>query len=81
MPYVQCFGACIVCHRLFSFNPYRVPSVRVRGDREPVCASCLAVANRRRADRGLEPIVALPGAYDPELEGDEEIDDEWHDNS
>jgi hypothetical protein len=81
MAYVHCLGACVVCHRVFSFNPYRVPSVRVRGEREPVCPSCLALANDRRAAKGLDPIVPLPGAYDPEPEGGEEIDDEWHDNS
>jgi len=58
----ECFG----CHRMFCYNPERVPSIRVNGVREPVCQHCVDVANPRRVKNGLAPIEVLPGAYDPE---------------
>ena len=68
MGYVFATSPCIGCGRLFSFNPVRVPSLRVKGEREPVCLACVERANPRRAKNGLPPIVPLPGAYEP---GDE----------
>ena len=62
---VLAHGACIACGQLFAFNPMRVPSLVVRGSREPVCASCVARVNPRRIANGLPPIVPLPGAYEP----------------
>lgn len=63
--YVFCAGQCISCGRTFSFNPVRVPSVRINGNREPVCESCIIRANPLRIKRGLEPVEILPGAYEP----------------
>jgi Fe-S-cluster-containing dehydrogenase component len=62
---VFAYGACIGCHRMFWFNPFRVPSCIVDGTREPVCRECVARANPRRIANGLPPIVPLPGAYEP----------------
>jgi hypothetical protein len=58
---------------MFTFNPARVPSFRINaqgqpdpaGTREPICADCVDRFNRRRAAAGLDPIVPLPGAYEP----------------
>lgn len=58
-------GQCYCCHGLFSFNPELVPSITVNGTREPVCRSCIELANPRRIAGGLPPIEPLPGAYDP----------------
>jgi hypothetical protein len=58
-------GDCCVCHRLCTFNPELVPSIRVNGEREPVCADCIASANPKRQAAGLPPFVVLPGAYEP----------------
>lgn len=55
-----CFG----CKAIFSYNPDLVPSVVVKGRREPICADCVKAANPLREKNGLEPIVVLPGAYD-----------------
>ncbi len=74
-------GFCIGCNNLFSFNPERVPSIRIRrdrqdrardcpeGNREPICRSCVEAANPVRIAKGLLPIEILPGAYDPAPDG------------
>ena len=65
MPFCFVLGACVRCHQPFTFNPLLVPSVRVDGQREPVCQACVDAVNPIRAARGLAPIVPLPGAYEP----------------
>jgi hypothetical protein len=65
MGYVSVVGHCVGCGRLFSFHPHKVPSIRVNGIREPVCQACLEAANPERKRRGLQPIIAPPGAYEP----------------
>lgn len=64
MGYVSCMSPCIVCHSIFSFNPMRVPSVVVRGHREPICRPCVETANPQREAKGLPVIEILPGAYE-----------------
>ena len=65
---------CIGCGVPFGFNPDLVPSVTIAGEREPICATCVSIANPRRIANGLEPIVPLPGAYAPAVEGEEPHD-------
>lgn len=65
MGYVFATSPCIGCGRIFSYNPVRVPSLTVNGEREPVCLGCVERANPRRLANGLPPIVPLPGAYEP----------------
>jgi hypothetical protein len=65
MGYAIAMGACCGCGRVFQFNPLSVPSVTIRGSREPICLSCVERANPRRAANGLPPIVPLPDAYEP----------------
>ena len=65
-PVVFVLGECIGCRRLFSFSPSRVPSIPINGTREPVCRDCVERVNPRRLANGLDPIVPLPGAYDPD---------------
>lgn len=68
--YMIAMGDCFVCHRLFHFNPDRVPSHRdENGVRQPICGDCIEKANAVRKTNGLEPIVPLPGAYEPTEEG------------
>jgi hypothetical protein len=64
MGYALCTGTCIGCHRVFSFNPMRVPSIRIKGNREPICLECVNRVNPKRIANGLEPIVPAPDAYD-----------------
>lgn len=69
MGYMLATGPCIGCGAMFSFNPVKVPSTSaVTGKREPICKTCVARVNPVRIKNGLEPIVPLPGAYEPEAE-------------
>jgi hypothetical protein len=65
MGYAVAFGPCWSCGVVFGFNPARVPSIVVDGEREALCRSCVDRANelRRASDQPL--IDVLPGAYDP----------------
>jgi hypothetical protein len=58
----ECFG----CHKVFTYNADRVPSIRHNGVKEPICQNCVDLVNPRRIDNGLKPIEVLPGAYEPE---------------
>lgn len=75
MGYALAHGSCAVCEQLFSFNPMRVPSVIIKGAREPICFECVEVANIRRKALGLAPIVPLPDAYEPVDESELPYDD------
>ena len=63
------WGACASCKTMFSFNPHKVPSVRINGVREPVCRSCIERVNPVRIKNGLAPITIDPEAYEPIEEG------------
>ena len=65
MGYAYMTSACIGCSRLFSYNPVRVPSVRIKGNREPICEACVMRANPERIKNGLDPIVPHADAYEP----------------
>ena len=64
-PVVMVMGECHGCQQIFTFNPHRVPSLTVGGTRVPFCRDCIDRANIKRIANGLDPIVPLPGAYDP----------------
>jgi len=67
--YVFIYGFCIGCGRPFSYNPNYVPSLRVDGRREAICASCHAAWNEiHRVSKDLDPIPLHPNAYEPEPE-------------
>ena len=63
--FVMCHSACIGCGQVFGYNPHAVPSMLVKGVREPICRTCVDVANPIRIKNGLAPIVVLPNAYEP----------------
>ena len=65
MGYIWAIGDCFRCHQTFSFNPDKVPSIRINGIREPICEDCIIQVNPLRKARGLAEIVPLPGAYEP----------------
>ena len=67
-PVIFALGECYACHRPFTFSVTRVPSVVVEGIRQPICRACVERVNPRRIANGLEPIVPLPGAYEPDDE-------------
>jgi hypothetical protein len=66
MGYMYVMGPCFSCKRIFTFSAERVPSLVVNGEREPICEACIRRANPVRVANGLEPIVPLPGAYEPD---------------
>lgn len=63
--YVYALSPCFGCKQSFIYNPHKVPSVRVHGVREPICADCVTISNPMRIANGLDPIVVLDGAYEP----------------
>lgn len=63
MGFVFCIAPCVSCGAPLSFNPNLVPSVRVQGEKRPVCRTCIENANNIRKTKGLELLVILPGAY------------------
>jgi hypothetical protein len=63
MGYAIATSPCVGCKRLFSYNPVRVPSVRINGNRQPICQNCVDVVNPKRIANGLDPIVPYPDAY------------------
>lgn len=68
--WVMAYGPCAGCGRVFGFNPLRVPSITLNGQREAVCASCVARVNPRRVANGVSPIVPEPDAYEPVAESE-----------
>lgn len=63
--FVMAYGECVSCRRVFGFNPTAVPSIRIKGTREPVCASCFDRLNAIRVEMDLEPWTRRPDAYEP----------------
>jgi len=63
MGYVMAVGPCISCKRVFSYNPVRVPSVRIEGKREPICQACVDRINPIRKKNGVPEIVPHIDAY------------------
>ena len=66
MGFMTGLGPCYVCGRVFTFSVERVPSMRVDGEREPVCQPCMVRVNRERKARGLPPHPVMAGAYGPD---------------
>lgn len=67
MGFMTIHGYCAACGRFIVFNPDRVPSLRVDGERQPICQSCHAEWNRiHRLAKGLDPAPLHPDAYEPE---------------
>ena len=64
MGYALCTSACIGCGRVFSYNPVRVPSITVKGTREPICHLCVERVNPARKEKGLPLIVPHADAYE-----------------
>ena len=74
MGYYWMMSNCIRCKQLMSFNPYKVPSIRLNpeSEKEPICLVCHEALNKLRTDLGLDPWPdPLPGAYEPVDENEE----------
>lgn len=64
MGFVLAMGSCVNCDRVFSFNPHKVPSVRLNGVRQPVCKECIEYVNPLRAAKGQPMFHVEPDAYE-----------------
>ena len=51
--FVFVMGHCLICKQPFSFNPNRVPSIRVDGEKEPICQPCYEWAQAKRKEEGV----------------------------
>ena len=59
-------ASCAACNRVVHANPYKCPSIRVEGKREPICKACFNKWNQiHRTSKGLEPVPLHPDAYQP----------------
>lgn len=55
-------ASCVACHTAFTCNPHKVPSLRLRGFREPLCKPCAERWIKLHPDAGF---VIAPDAYEP----------------
>jgi len=65
--YAFCVGQCCNCGGMITFNPVRVPSLRINGERQPLCEDCA------RKWIGLHPeanATIPPDAYQPVAESE-----------
>ena len=66
--YALVYSPCIGCGKVFGYNPHRVPSVRIDGERQPVCKECIEAENVKRKrlnDPELPILIYHPDAYEP----------------
>lgn len=57
-------GYCVGCKSRISFNPVHVPSLRINGEKQPLCPACHAKWNEiHRTSKGLPAIPLHPDAY------------------
>jgi len=63
--YMFVIGHCVACETQLTFNPDRVPSLRVNGVREPLCRGCHAEWNKIHRP-GQEPLAIHEDAYEPQ---------------
>jgi hypothetical protein len=61
------YGYCIACNLPFAFNRFRVPKIWAHGRRGPVCRHCVNHMNEIRIAAGLELVIPLPDAYEPDM--------------
>lgn len=67
LAFMLVYGTCCACGSRISFNPDKVPSLRVNGVREPICRACFEQWNQiHRTSKGLDPLPLAPDAYEPE---------------
>ena len=64
MGYVFMLGMCVGCRKMISFNPNKVPSVRINGEKEPLCEECATQINKNRAKAGMEVCVIHKDAWE-----------------
>lgn len=63
--YYSALASCYGCGGLMSFNPVKVPSLRVDGERQPICETCVGIVNSKRRAAGVPEFEIPEGAYAP----------------
>lgn len=64
--YAFMIAACARCKQPMTFNPHKVPALRINGVKEPVCRGCHDILNAEREKLGLERWPEpQEGAYEP----------------
>ena len=67
MAFMHAHGACINCGTPLAFNIDFVPSIRVGGEKEPLCRTCFDKWNEiHRTSKGLDPVPLHPEAHAPQ---------------
>lgn len=64
MGYALMWSPCVRCGRVFGFNPHKVPSIRINGEREPVCRDCYEVLAAIQKKAGMEVLPLDAQAYE-----------------
>lgn len=65
MGFMQLLAPCFGCKQMFTSNPNTVPSIRdKKGEKRPICSTCMERANVQRKAMGLEPHQIRPDAYE-----------------
>lgn len=65
MGFCFAFSNCAACRVPFAYNPLTVPSVRIKGVKEPICRGCVEEWNERMVAAGLKPHPIPDDAYEP----------------
>lgn len=64
MGYALLHDVCVNCRTPIVCNPVRVPSLRINGERKPLCKACFNKWNEiHRTSQGLPPMPLHPDAY------------------
>jgi len=66
MSYMLCHANCIGCGKTFTFNPFKVPSIKPTpgAAREPLCFVCASFVREIQIADGKTPAEIAPDAYD-----------------
>jgi len=66
MPFEAHHTLCVSCKAFISINPNHCPSIRIDGEKQPLCRDCFDRWNEiHRTSKGLEPVPLHPEAYNP----------------
>jgi hypothetical protein len=68
MGFMIAIGRCVACGNTFAFNPNKVPSIRINGEKEPICRPCIERANALKREKGIPEFEIPKDAYAPEPE-------------
>jgi hypothetical protein len=65
MGYAIVTGTCFGCQEFFGYNPHKVPSIRVNGERQAICRDCVGIVQGNQRRSGTAVTEIHPQAYEP----------------